>query len=340
MDSSKELPSISILSPTYNHERYIEECILSVQAQSFSSWEMIILDDGSTDGTLEKARFFAKADPRIHVYTQENVGVFRLSETYNKGLELSKGKYIAILECDDLWVPDKLKNQFDILENNPGIVIAWGKAELINADNTQSYYISPQKNDLSIDLFNNTPPGTVIELALKGAWLPALTLLIRKEILEEIGGFIQTDNMPLVDFPTILSLSKKGSFHFEDRVLGKWRIYATQTTKKYTVEIYNGMYSFLRRHLPEVSTVSTEQKNHILHHYKMLCLVAYSRSGRYKLIRKDFKSARKDYIKALIFPASGKWIWRLRALVGLGMSLIHMDVEGIAKLLGKKTYKN
>ena len=77
----------------------------------------------------------------------------------------------------------------------------------------------------------------------------------------------------------------------------------------------------------------------ILNHYDKLCLEAYARSGRYKLIRKEYKSARQDYIKAIRYPANGKMVWRLRALVGYAMSLFHLDVEWIAKILGKKTYK-
>jgi len=332
------MPLVSILSPTYNHQKYIEQCIASVQMQSYPDWEMIILNDGSTDGTQAVAEKMALKDPRIHVINQANVGVFRLAETYNKGLHLAKGKYIAILEGDDLWNQDKLSTQVEIMEKDPSIVLTWGKAELINADNTQSYYVSPEPKNIPTDLFNNIPAGSIIELSLFNAWLPALTIVIRKADLLDIGGF-QSRGMPLVDFPTILALSLRGKFFFQNNVLGKWRIYPTQTTKKYTVEIYRGMLNFLREHLSKVYTEFDPAKKKIIDHYNQLCLVAYARSGRYKLIRKEYKSARQDYVKAIGYPANGKMVWRLRALVGYAMSLFHMDVEWIAKILGKKTYK-
>lgn len=87
---------ISIITPTYNHEKYISDCILSVQQQTYSNWEMIIVDDGSTDNTFQVANEIAKIDNRIRLYTQKNIGVFRLGETYNFALSKAEGKYIAI----------------------------------------------------------------------------------------------------------------------------------------------------------------------------------------------------------------------------------------------------
>ena len=96
-------PLVSIITPTYNHEKYLAECINSVIGQTYADWEMIILNDGSTDRTLSTAASYQKSEGRIRVVNQENVGIFRLSETYNKGVGLSSGKYIAILEGDGLW---------------------------------------------------------------------------------------------------------------------------------------------------------------------------------------------------------------------------------------------
>lgn len=333
------LPLVSIISPTYNHGAFIGDCIRSVLAQTYPHWEMIILDDGSTDDTVSMAEEASKGDKRIRIIKQDNIGVFRLGETYNKGLGAANGKYIAILEGDDLWIKDKLQRQVEIMENNPALVLCWGKAALVNEDLSTMYYISPDADSIPPNLLANQSAGNIIEIALQNAWLPALTLLIKKESLDRIGGFLQTDGMPLVDFPTILTLSKLGPFHFENEVLGQWRIYAIQTTKKYTVEIYLGMVSFLKRHLPDVFPNDPQKQKRILSHYHSLNLVAYARSGRYKLIRKDFQGARKDYRKAIFFPSTDGWIWRLRSAVGFGLSLFHMDVEWLAGLLGKKTYK-
>jgi len=102
---NSDQPLVSVISPTYNHGRYITDCIESVQNQTYTNWEMIIVDDGSSDNTLETAKALAQQDNRIKVFTQENIGIFRLGETYNFALSKASGKYTAILECDDIWLP-------------------------------------------------------------------------------------------------------------------------------------------------------------------------------------------------------------------------------------------
>ena len=84
-------PLVSIVSPTYNHATYIADCIESVLKQTYSNWEMIIIDDGSTDGTFAVAQEYTKKDNRIQAYTQKNIGIFRLGESYNFALSKCKG---------------------------------------------------------------------------------------------------------------------------------------------------------------------------------------------------------------------------------------------------------
>lgn len=299
---------------------------------------MLILDDGSTDDTYSIATSIAKNDPRIKVFTQENIGVFRLGETYNKGLDHSTGKYIAILECDDLWEPQKLEKQVGIMEKNPAVVMAWAKTMVVSDDLSKTFDIRPVYHYDYSNLYNNHPAGAIIKLLATGSFIPALTLLIRKTALEEIGGFIQSHGLPLVDFTTELCLSLKGPFHFDNEVYGKWRIYPTQTTKKHAVEMYKGFTGFVKEHLPKVNSLSEKEKRKVMHYYESMGLVAYSRSGRFKLVRKEYRSARHDYLKAITFKTRGKWMWRLRSMIGFMMSIFHLDVEWIAKLLGKKTF--
>ena len=333
-------PIVSILSPTYNHEKYIHQCILSAQNQTFQNWEMLILDDGSLDNTYVIAKSYADKDPRIKVLTQANKGIFKLGETYNRGLSQARGKYIAILEGDDMWSPTKLERQVIQLENDPSIVIAWGQNALMNEDLSTTYSIQPNTDKIASSLLNNTPPGSIIEILPQNAWLPALTLLIRKENLLRIGGFIQSHGMPLVDFPTLLTISTHGPFYYDNFVMGVWRIYSTQTTKKYTTEMWLGMKQFISEWLPKIHSIDSAKRRDILKCFDQICLTAYARSGRYKLIRREFESARKDYLKALFYPIGGKLVWRLRALIGYTFSFLKLDVEWLAKLLGKKTYSN
>ncbi|OCB77218.1 glycosyltransferase family 2 protein [Flavobacterium crassostreae] len=115
LSNQKEI-LVSILTPTYNSEKFVSLAIASVQAQSYSNWELIIVDDASTDGTLALVTKHAQVDPRIqvHALTQNSgTGIAR-----SKALAVAKGQYIAFLDADDLWQPTKLLKQVAFMQTH------------------------------------------------------------------------------------------------------------------------------------------------------------------------------------------------------------------------------
>src|SRR3954454_9024597 len=109
---SKNAPLVSIIMPTFRHEEFIDASVRSVLAQSYGSWELIVVDDASPDRTAKIVEGYMARDSRIRLIRHEaNYGVARLSETYNEALELSRGELIAVLEGDDEWLPEKLSLQ-------------------------------------------------------------------------------------------------------------------------------------------------------------------------------------------------------------------------------------
>lgn len=110
------MAKISVITPAYNAEKYISQTIESVIGQTFTDWEMIIVDDASKDNTYNIACEFAELDKRIRVIKQPiNLGV---AAARNIALDIATGEYIAFLDSDDLWMPDKLKKQYNFMENN------------------------------------------------------------------------------------------------------------------------------------------------------------------------------------------------------------------------------
>src|SRR3989304_3409546 len=102
---------VTIITPTYNHGRFISYCIRSVLNQSYKDWEMIIVDDCSTDETAEIVRRYTTENKKLKLIKHRTRwGIKGLSRTYNQALARAKGEYIAILEGDDFWPADKLKN--------------------------------------------------------------------------------------------------------------------------------------------------------------------------------------------------------------------------------------
>lgn len=107
---------ISIITPTYNCGKFIEETIQSVLNQTYTNWEMIIVDDCSTDNTKEVVEKYVKIDSRIKYFLLENNSGAAVSRT--KAMELANGNYIAFLDSDDLWLPNKLEAQLKFMKEN------------------------------------------------------------------------------------------------------------------------------------------------------------------------------------------------------------------------------
>jgi teichuronic acid biosynthesis glycosyltransferase TuaG len=109
-------PLISIITPCYNSEQYIRQAIESVLAQTYQNWEMIIVDDCSTDRGFQIALEYAEKYSRIRVYRQEQNGGAAIAR--NKAIMESRGKYVAFLDSDDLWLPEKLEKQLRFMQEN------------------------------------------------------------------------------------------------------------------------------------------------------------------------------------------------------------------------------
>ncbi len=119
---------ISVIIPVYNVGQYLDACIDSVLCQTFQDFEIIAINDGSTDNSLE---ILEKYQKKIRIFTQENAG---LSKVLNLGISKSLGEYIAFLDGDDLWVKDKLEKQLNLIESEPHVDAVFGKIKQFLSD--------------------------------------------------------------------------------------------------------------------------------------------------------------------------------------------------------------
>lgn len=340
-----DTPLVSIITTTYNHGKFIIDCIRSVQAQTLSSWEMIIVDDGSTDHTEEIVKNFTGSDSRVQYHRQQNKGIFNLYQSYNFALHHSRGKYIAILEADDLWAPERLEKQVQIMESNPEVVLCWGRSEHVKSDDLEYVYKihpAPAKEETENYYFNE-PCGSILNVMYFESCMPPLTFLIRKDALLKIGGFIQYPDIPATDFSTVFELSKTGTFFFDNSILGKQRIYPDSVTKTYSMEgILDRYLHHIVNHyrgLPEnIKRSLCIDENDITRFHNSYKYLIYASSGRFKLIRKDFSGARKDFLKTIL-NSGAQLSWKIRAFIGYIHGLINTDMEWVARLSGRPAYK-
>ncbi len=129
------LPTVSIITAVYNGQKHIAETIESVLTQTHINWEMIILDDGSTDNTKEIVTAYLK-DKRIKYFYQKNQ---KQIIARNNAFNLTQGEYIAILDADDIWMPTKLEKQLNLIRNDPSIGIVYTDIQKIDHDGTNIY---------------------------------------------------------------------------------------------------------------------------------------------------------------------------------------------------------
>ena len=158
-------PKISVVIPAYNAERYLREALESVLAQHYPALDILVIDDGSADGTAGVAQSVAG----VRYVRQENAGA---AAARNHGVRLAEAEWIAFLDADDLWTEGKLSRQSQVLREKPGIDIVLGQGE---------QFISPEL-DAEAAARIQCPPGS------QPGYLPS-AMLVRKASFEKVGGF-------------------------------------------------------------------------------------------------------------------------------------------------------
>jgi glycosyltransferase involved in cell wall biosynthesis len=163
--------------PVYNSEAYLADSIGSILAQTFTDWELICVDDGSRDGSLEVLRRYEGCDPRVHVFSRPNTGVTRAR---NDGIAVARGHYIAVMDSDDVALPERLRRQVDYMESHPECV-GLGAAVRIVGPDLMPIWDEPKPLDHE----------TIDELTLSGcgAAIREPVAMFRAEAIRQIGGY-------------------------------------------------------------------------------------------------------------------------------------------------------
>ena len=169
-------PTVSVIIPTYNRAQVLGATIESVLAQTYQDLEVIVVDDGSTDDTHAVVeRYVARSGAHVRYIRQANQGV---SAARNTGCRAARGRYLALLDSDDLWKPQKLARQLPLLERDPRIGLVSSMAEIVDATNTRVLGIKPRQR----------PATTLREMVATGS-APPSSFVFRREALQEVGGF-------------------------------------------------------------------------------------------------------------------------------------------------------
>ena len=170
---------VSIIMPAYNAEKYIEQAVRSVMMQTYKGWELIVIDDGSVDETATILANLAAFDDRIvFLQNEKNRGV---SYTRNRAISLAKGEWIAFLDSDDIWRPEKLEKQLELLAKNPQAVICYTASSFVDDDGNPYRYVMPAIEKLTYNVL------------LRKNLMSCSSVLIRTQIMQMIE--MPNDNM-------------------------------------------------------------------------------------------------------------------------------------------------
>ena len=274
------MPIVSVIMTSYNHEAYVKEAIKSVLDQTISDFELIIIDDASKDKSVKIIEDCASNDSRIKAFFHEkNLGIAR---TLNEALELSNGDYIAIASSDDLWLPDKLEKQLEILKNDNNLIV-WSDTFIIDAESkykgllwSKRYKLDDKKKD-----------GDLFEQILWGNYICPQSLIMKKTIVSKIGF----DNRQkfAVDYQFLVSLSMEHEFHYISEPLVKYRMHGDNTIfknrdlwEKDKFKIFTNVIKQNKKNMPDALKARLR-----------------SRIGRFLFSRKKYRMAKAQFQIAL-----------------------------------------
>lgn len=250
---------ISVIIPAYNHEKYIEECIRSIMAQTYQNIELLVIDDGSKDGTFKKLLELKpeceKRFVRVVFETQENQGT---RVTLNKLIDLARGQYLYMIASDDMAKPQAIETLHLFLSQNPDYVLAVGDNEIINGKSERIYWgknraVLPENEALyktfGDALCLNAPDNKLADFGayanlLKGNHVPNGYLYLRQAMIDA-GKY--DESVFLEDWYIHLQLSKIGKYQYIPDILFSYRWHDSNTVssseyKAKQLEIYRQIY--------------------------------------------------------------------------------------------------
>jgi alpha-1,3-rhamnosyltransferase len=285
------MPSdVFVLVPSYNHAPFIEKCLRSIIEQTAEPRKLLVIDDGSSDGSVEIIeRVLRDCRFESEFIVRENRGLCR---TLNEGLERSEGKYFAYLGSDDYWLHDFLKLRVELLERRPRAVLAYGHSYIVDEENR----ITDSTENHS-DTWAYYPDGDPGPMLLNGGAPISSSVCYRRSGLD---GLEWNESARLEDYEMYLRLMAKGEFAFDSRVLCAWRSHSYNTSGSRTMMLEEIMAAqertFAALGLGDEALAAAKTRTRFL--YARIALQHGDKLTAMRLARGNWKGARSTMEKA------------------------------------------
>jgi glycosyltransferase involved in cell wall biosynthesis len=217
MSGESPVPTVSVVVAAYNMARYVADAVRSVLAQTYTDLEVIVIDDGSTDGTADVMKVF-EGDPRVKYVRQANLGQPRAK---NAGILAARGRFIAFCDADDLWVPNKLERQLPRFDADPKVGVVYCRTAMITAEGERNGEFSP-----------DAPSGDILRTLFVKNVVPFGTAVVRREVLDTLGRFDESLAMG-IDWDLWLRVSTRWHFEFVPESLYLYRVWGGQMSRNW-----------------------------------------------------------------------------------------------------------
>jgi glycosyltransferase involved in cell wall biosynthesis len=219
----KKLPQVSVIIPSYNHERYVGEAIESVLAQSMGDFEIILVDDGSSDGSVDVVRQFK--DSRIRIFVQSNSGAHN---AMNRGATLASAQWIAFLNSDDKFHPNKLERHLCAHKDDPSLEASASRVRYITETGEpvmKDGYLAMRYEKYK--RISTQHDSLFVSLLMVNHLITTSSLFIDREIFQSMGGFIPLRYVH--DWFIFLTLAQRGHLHIIEEELADYRRHRKNT---------------------------------------------------------------------------------------------------------------
>jgi glycosyltransferase involved in cell wall biosynthesis len=286
------VPKVSVLIPTYNAVHFLPISIESALSQSYQDFEIIIIDDGSSDNTKEVAHSYIDKNPhKIRYFWQENKG---LAMARNSGIAQSQGEYLALLDSDDKWLPCRLQEGVKILDADPSVGLVHGKVTCI--DNNGNEVRTGKRNPkfLSGYIFDN--------IFLRKEDIACPTVLFRRSCCDDVGIFdAKLSRLGCEDRDLWLRIAQKYKIIFIDKVLSYYRK-SSQSMSSNQKKMIEARLYVVDKYCP----IDDQSKRRLRN--KALARI-FRNIGDEFLLKKDYTNARHEYQKAIGYDPLAFWPW-------------------------------
>lgn len=210
-------PTVSVIMNCFNGEKYLREAIDSVYAQTYTDWEIVFWDNASADNSAEIAKSY---DNKLKYFRGEKTISLYAARSY--AVDKARGKYIAILDCDDLWLPTKLEEQIPLFERDEKVGLVYSDSLLFNRKGKRKRLFE----------FKKPQKGNVFSKLLFDGFIYTPTVVIRKKTFEDLNISFDKRFKMMGDYDVYLRISHKWKVDYVDKPLARYRVHSNSTTCK------------------------------------------------------------------------------------------------------------